>query len=149
MKQSQQDTMMAQTSLDQGGSSQGGRTWLDSEYVLKIGQERSQGSFCNFRPEQLKSWSCHEMGKTAVSKISLFFFLIEVYVCSIASVVSTSFVSLSNSFVSLWTVACQAALSLGFSSKNTGVGCHALFQGIFLTPGLNPRLLCLLHTVSS
>uniref|UniRef100_A0AAA9RVS7 Nuclear nucleic acid-binding protein C1D n=1 Tax=Bos taurus TaxID=9913 RepID=A0AAA9RVS7_BOVIN len=58
--------MMAQTSLDQGGSSQGGRTWLDSEYVLKIGQERSQGSFCNFRPEQLKSWSCHEMGKTAL-----------------------------------------------------------------------------------
>lgn len=45
--------MMAQTSLDQGGSSQGGRTWLDSEYVLKIGQERSQGSFCNFRPLRL------------------------------------------------------------------------------------------------
>ena len=28
--------------------------------------------------------------------------------------------------------------------KNTGVGCHALLQGIFLTPG-NPCLLCLLH----
>ena len=26
--------------------------------------------------------------------------------------------------------------------QNTGVGCHALFQGIFLTHGLNP---CLLH----
>ena len=26
--------------------------------------------------------------------------------------------------------------------KNTGVGCHALFQGIFLTQGPNP---CLLH----
>ena len=37
--------MMAQTSLDQGGSSEGGRRWLDSEYVLKIGWERSQGSF--------------------------------------------------------------------------------------------------------
>ena len=24
---------------------------------------------------------------------------------------------------------------------NTGVGCHALLQGIFLTQGLNPRLL--------
>lgn len=66
--------MMAQTGLNQGGSSEGGRTWLDSEYVLKIGRERSQGSFCNFRPEQLKRWSCHEMGKTEVSKISLFFF---------------------------------------------------------------------------
>ena len=29
--------------------------------------------------------------------------------------------------------------------KNTGVGCHALLQGIFLTQGLNPHLLCLLH----
>ena len=28
--------------------------------------------------------------------------------------------------------------------KNTGVGCHALLQGIFLTQGLNPELLCLL-----
>ena len=29
--------------------------------------------------------------------------------------------------------------------KNTGVGCYALLQGIFLTQGLNPYLLCLLH----
>ena len=29
--------------------------------------------------------------------------------------------------------------------KNTGVGCHSLFQGIFPTQGLNPHLLCLLH----
>ena len=29
--------------------------------------------------------------------------------------------------------------------KNIGVGCHFLLQGIFLTQGLNPRLLCLLH----
>ena len=29
--------------------------------------------------------------------------------------------------------------------KNTGVGCHALLQGIFLTQGENPHLLCLLH----
>ena len=29
--------------------------------------------------------------------------------------------------------------------KNTGVGCHALLQGIFLTRGSNPHLLCLLH----
>ena len=32
-------------------------------------------------------------------------------------------------FVTLWTVACQTLLSMGFSSKNTGVGCHALLQG--------------------
>ena len=29
--------------------------------------------------------------------------------------------------------------------KSTGVGCHFLFQGIFLTQGSNPCLLCLLH----
>ena len=29
--------------------------------------------------------------------------------------------------------------------KNTGVGCHALLQGIFLTQELNLSLLCLLH----
>ena len=29
--------------------------------------------------------------------------------------------------------------------KNTGVGCPALLQGIFLTQGSNPRLLIVLH----
>ena len=32
-----------------------------------------------------------------------------------------------------------------FPGKNTGVGCHFLLQGISLTQGLNPCLLCLLH----
>ena len=42
-----------------------------------------------------------------------------------------------------WTVAHQATWdSLG---KNTGVGSHALFQGIFPTQGWNWHLLCLLH----
>ena len=50
-----------------------------------------------------------------------------------------------DSFVTLWTVAHQAPLSMRLSSKNTGVDCHALFQGIFPTQGLNLRLLCLLH----
>ena len=31
------------------------------------------------------------------------------------------------------------------ASKNTGVGCHFLLQGISPTQGLNPSLLCLLH----
>ena len=45
-----------------------------------------------------------------------------------------------------WTVPRQAPLSMGFSpDKNTGVGCHKLLQGIFLTQGLKPRLLHLLH----
>ena len=41
-----------------------------------------------------------------------------------------------------WTVAHQAPLSVGFASKNAGVGCHFLLQGLFPTQGLNP---CLLH----
>ena len=44
-------------------------------------------------------------------------------------------------FAILWTVAHQAPLSMGFSRKNTGVGCHALLQGIFPTQGLNPGVL--------
>ena len=47
--------------------------------------------------------------------------------------------------VMLWTAGCQAPLSMRFSRQNTGVGCHALLQGIFSTQGSNPCLLCLLH----
>ena len=54
--------------------------------------------------------------------------------------------------VTLWTVAPQAPLSMGFSTqeywselKSTWVGCHALLQGIFLTKRSNPCLLYLLH----
>ena len=42
----------------------------------------------------------------------------------------------------LWTVACQAALSMDSPSKNTGVNCHAPSRG---TQGSNPCLLHLLH----
>ena len=50
-----------------------------------------------------------------------------------------------SDFVTPWTVARQAPLSMGFPRQEYGVGCHALFQGIFLTQGSNPRLLRLLH----
>ena len=45
-------------------------------------------------------------------------------------------------FATLWIIACQAPLSLGFSRQ---VGCHFLFQGILPAQGSNPYLLCLLH----
>ena len=48
-------------------------------------------------------------------------------------------------FLTLWTVAHQAPLPMGFSGENTGVHCHALLQGIFLTQGWNSHLLSLLH----
>ena len=43
--------------------------------------------------------------------------------------------------MTLWTVARQAPESWNFPGKNTGVGCHALLQGIFLTQGGSPCLL--------
>ena len=45
-------------------------------------------------------------------------------------------------FVTPWTVACQDPLLCPWNSpgKNTGVGCHALLQGIFPTQGSNPGL---------
>ena len=46
-------------------------------------------------------------------------------------------------FATPWTVAHQAPWDS--PGKNTGVGYHALLQGIFPTQGPNPSLLCLLH----
>ena len=43
--------------------------------------------------------------------------------------------------VTAWTIACQAPLSMGFPGKNTGVCCHFLLQGIFLTRRWNLGLL--------
>ena len=44
----------------------------------------------------------------------------------------------------LRTAVLQAPLPMGFS-KNAGVGCHFLLQGIFPTQGSNPYLLSLQH----
>ena len=58
-------------------------------------------------------------------------------------------------FVTPWSVAHQASLSLGFPGKKTGVGCPFILQGIFPTHGYNPGLphyrqilYCLSHRVS-
>ena len=48
-------------------------------------------------------------------------------------------------FVTPWTIAHQAPLSMGFPKQETGQGCHFLLQGIFPTQGSNPHLLYLLH----
>ena len=48
-------------------------------------------------------------------------------------------------FVTPWTVAHQAPLSIDSPGKNTGANCHALLQGIIPTWGSNPCLLRLLH----
>ena len=48
-------------------------------------------------------------------------------------------------FVTPWTVAYQAPLSMEFFSRNTEVGYHFLLQGMFPAQGSNPYLLCFLH----
>ena len=48
---------------------------------------------------------------------------------------------LSSSVATPWTVACQVPGALAFSSKNAGVGCHPLLQGILPTGGLKRHLL--------
>ena len=56
-------------------------------------------------------------------------------------------------FVTLWTVAHQAPLSMGFSRQEYGVGCHSLRQGIFphqeSSPCLSSVLTCRLFTTST
>ena len=47
----------------------------------------------------------------------------------------------SDSFATLWSVAQQAPLSIGFSSKHTGMGCHAFLQGIYSTQGSKLQIL--------
>ena len=48
-------------------------------------------------------------------------------------------------FAAPWTVVTRLICSWNFSGKNTGVGCHFLFQGIIPTQGSNPHLLGLLY----
>ena len=48
-------------------------------------------------------------------------------------------------FATLWTIICQAPHLWKFLGKNTGVRCHFLLQGIFLTQESNLLLLHLLH----
>ena len=75
-------------------------------------------------PESSARCACILLSLKSVLKIG------EMYLYCVCSIVS-------RSFATLWTVACQAPLSLG-------VGCHFLLQGIFLIQGLNPCLLGLL-----
>ena len=48
-------------------------------------------------------------------------------------------------FVTLWSVACQAPLSMGSSRQEHWMGCRCLLQASFLIQGLNLSILRLLH----
>ena len=52
------------------------------------------------------------------------------YYCMLTFVCAVSHIQL---VLTPWTVAHQALCPWNFPSKNTGVGCHFLLQGIFLT----------------
>ena len=51
-------------------------------------------------------------------------------------------------FATAWTIA-RLLCPLDFPGKNTGVGCHSLLQGIFLTQGSNPGPLYHKHILYS
>ena len=60
------------------------------------------------------------------------------HVCSVTSVVSTLCSPMDFSPPG-------SSVHEDSSGKNTGVGCHALLQGIFLIEGLNLNPFCALH----
>ena len=102
----------------------------------------------NYRAEQTRSWPglsrkpfCRERGEVGTLSLVLFASLF----LSQAEIVTLSeSVRCSAMFDSLWPHGLQPARLLcpwGSPGKNTGVGCHFLLQGIFLTQGLNPGLL--------
>ena len=68
-------------------------------------------------------------------------FSIDFYITYARSVASV----MSNSFVTLWTSLPGSSVHEDSPGKNTEVSCYALFQGILLTQGSNPHLLCLLY----
>ena len=61
---------------------------------------------------------------------------------TISSVQSLSHVQL---FATPWTLPIRLLCPCDSPGNNTGMGCHALLQGIFPTKESNPSLLCLLH----
>ena len=80
------------------------------------------------------------MGKIKATSGSSWFgdvYVVCVCVCNVTSVVSDP--------VTLWTIAHKTLCPWGSLGKITGVGCHFLLQGIFLTQGSNMHLLSLWH----
>jgi len=55
--------------------------------------------------------------------------------CLLSQFSSVQSLSRVRLFVPLWTAALQALCPWDSPGKNTGVGCHALLQGIFPTQG--------------
>ena len=80
---------------------------------------------------------CNELFQLCVSEASLGYTAVSA-VCYIASVIS-------NSLRPHGLQPTRLLCPWDCPGKNTGVGCHALLQGIFQTQGSNPCVLHLLH----
>ena len=91
-------------------------------------------SVCNFIFKTLKN--------SLPMCISFFFFLTSWLAIRFTLHHAKSLQSSSTLFDPTDCIARQAPLPMDFPGKNTGVGCHALPQGIFMAQGLN---LCIFH----
>ena len=94
---------------------------------------------------RVSSWSKDQTHNSCVSCLVGRFFTAESRGTLISSTYMLSLSSCVALFVTLWTVAHQAPLSMGFSRQEYWSGCLAILQGIFPPQGLNLCLLCLLH----
>ena len=113
-------------------------------YQILMRNSKEEKTF--FLQWNLSSWQKEKYTykyKLRISAQCLMFICKVLCVC-VCVCVCTQSLSHIGLFVTLQTVVHQAPLSMEFSSKNTGEGCHFLMQGIFLTQGLNPCLSCLL-----
>ena len=102
-------------------------------------------------PGRLQSMGSQRVGPDWATSLSLSEFITSTFTSSCICELCVCMLSHVQLFVTLWTVACQAPCSWNSPGNNTGVGCHALLQGIFLTPrifmtqGPNQCVLHFLH----
>ena len=98
--------------------------------VFWPGKFHEQGSLMGYRP-----WGCKESGTTEQLSISSEILYYYIHMCVLRSTLCDP-------------MECSppgSSIREFIPGKNTGVGCHFLLQGIFLTQVLNPFLLYLLH----
>ena len=111
---------------------------------------------CPITPLVIHTFSSHSSWNLSHTSLFTFFFFLLILIFSRVFLLLLSMSAYHQSSlhishfsnvrfcVTLWTVACQAPLSMIFSpGKNTGVGCCALLHGVFLTQGSNPGLMSL------
>ena len=91
-------------------------------------------------------WLCTHVRKTWQITIKCWIWVVNMWVFILLSVcLPAQLLSRVQLFVTPWTVDPRLLHPRDSPGKNTGVGFHALLQGILPTRGLDPHLLCLLH----